>query len=326
VKRTTWTLQLKRASGDGERTFTGTATHAAEDRMGDIIEPRGARFKLPISLLWAHDVRNPVGWVERATIKNDGIEVQCRIAKVDEPGPLKDACDSAWTAVRMGLVRSLSIGFIVLKAEPLKRGGLRITEWDWAELSLVTVPAQPLATIDSVKERTERARRSARHEAGHAVVAHVLGRGVDRVTIDPGSTHYGPRPASPRVRIMCSVAGGLAGGSAMSVKDRENVQKALPPGTRNADAFIAGLADRTKGILHKYAGAVDAVADALASRKTLFGFEVAELMRKFGQPQKWEVRQWSKGERLQLGRLVYRAKRDTRHPPWRTLDPWERVA
>ncbi|MFM7011873.1 MAG: peptidase U35, partial [Betaproteobacteria bacterium] len=48
---------------DDERTIEGIATTPSPDRYGDIVEPDGAKFQLPIPLLWQHDSDKPVGHV-----------------------------------------------------------------------------------------------------------------------------------------------------------------------------------------------------------------------------------------------------------------------
>jgi HK97 family phage prohead protease len=140
-----------KALRDDERVIEGIATSPATDRVGDIVESRGARFKLPLPFLWEHDRERPVGHVEQATVTSAGIEFRARFVKVDEPGPLKDRLDMAWQSVKTGLVRATSIGFRPIKAEPLPNGGSRFIEWDWLELSGVVIPANADATIQTVK-------------------------------------------------------------------------------------------------------------------------------------------------------------------------------
>jgi phage head maturation protease len=53
--------------------------------------------------------------------------------------------------MKSGLVRGLSIGFRATKAEPIKGGGYRFKEWNWLELSAVTIPCNAEASITSIK-------------------------------------------------------------------------------------------------------------------------------------------------------------------------------
>lgn len=135
-----------------QRIITGIATTPEPDRMGDIVEPKGAKFKLPIPLLWQHNSREPVGSVTKATVRDDGIEIQAQFAKVDEPGTLKDRLDEAWQSVKAKLVRGLSIGFNDIESAWLKDTySLHFLQWEWLELSCVTIPANADASIQTIK-------------------------------------------------------------------------------------------------------------------------------------------------------------------------------
>lgn len=135
-----------RAVNEAKREITGIANTRALDRFGTIIEPLGAEFKLPMPLLWEHDRSSPVGNVVEAKVTPDGIWIRAIFGQVDEPGPLKDRLDLAWQSVKAGLVRGLSVGF-----NTLKRDGVRILKWLWAELSVVVIPGNADATIESVR-------------------------------------------------------------------------------------------------------------------------------------------------------------------------------
>ena len=143
-------LQLK-ALDTEQRILEGWASKPESDRMGDIVESRGAVYKLPIPLLMDHDHRAACGEVFEATVTDAGIRFKAKIAKIAEPGPIKDLCDSAWSAAKAGLRRAVSIGFRALDMEPLRDGGWRFKQWEWHELSLVTVPACAGASIDQIK-------------------------------------------------------------------------------------------------------------------------------------------------------------------------------
>ena len=111
---------------DDQRIIEGTATSPVPDRVGDVVEPLGATFRLPLPLLWQHRHEDPVGQVVQATASPSGILVRAQIAKILEPGALKDIVDKAWTAVKHELVRGLSIGFMSKNAEPLATGGVQV--------------------------------------------------------------------------------------------------------------------------------------------------------------------------------------------------------
>lgn len=143
-------LEIK-AINDDERVIEGIASTPTPDRVGDIVEPLGAKFTLPMPLLWQHRADQPVGHVEFAKPNKDGIPFKARIAKIDEAGELQSLVDKAWQAVKAKLVRAVSIGFSINAYEILKEGGWRINEWEWLELSLVTIPANAEATITSIR-------------------------------------------------------------------------------------------------------------------------------------------------------------------------------
>jgi HK97 family phage major capsid protein/HK97 family phage prohead protease len=136
---------------DEERIIEGIASTPTVDRMGDIVVPTGAKFKTPMPLLWQHKSGEPVGHVEFAQPTKSGIPFRARIAKIAEPGELKNLTDKAWQAVKAKLVSAVSIGFVIDKYEVLKEGGYKINEWSWLELSLVTIPANSEATITAIR-------------------------------------------------------------------------------------------------------------------------------------------------------------------------------
>lgn len=144
-------LEIKSVDEE-ERVITGIATTIAADRDGDIVEPKGADFKLPLPLLWQHDSRQPIGEVFFAKVTGDTIKIKARIAKIEEPGTLKDRVDEAWQTLKAKLVRGLSIGFRPI--ESLRIEGTyayRFVKWMWLELSCVTIPANADATIQTIK-------------------------------------------------------------------------------------------------------------------------------------------------------------------------------
>src|SRR5262245_3710150 len=139
-------LEIKRVDEDA-RTITGMATTPAPDRLNDIVEPRGAKFTLPIPLLWQHDSHQPIGHVTHATIGKGGIEIVAKIAK-----GVTAEIDRAWSLIKAGLVPGLSIGFKALKHEVIpETKGIRFIEWSWLELSAVTIPANAEATITTIR-------------------------------------------------------------------------------------------------------------------------------------------------------------------------------
>lgn len=144
-------LEIK-ALDTEKRTFTGIATTPSADRMGDIVEPKGAQFKLPIPLLWQHNASDPIGWVTRAKVTDAGIEVEGEIADIPDEGPLKDRLKTAWQMLKSKLVRGLSIGFNSVESSRIDGTySYRFLKWEWLELSAVTIPANQDASITAIK-------------------------------------------------------------------------------------------------------------------------------------------------------------------------------
>jgi HK97 family phage prohead protease len=148
-----YSLFTVKAMNEDLREIEGVATTPTPDRMGDVIEPEGAKFTLPMPLIFQHDQKVPVGEVHAASVRKDGIRVKARIAKFDEPGALKTRLDEIWHTLKAGLIKGFSVGFKPIgMPERIKDGsGLRFKSWLWLELSLVTIPANAEATISVVK-------------------------------------------------------------------------------------------------------------------------------------------------------------------------------
>ena len=147
-------LQVKAVNED-KREITGIASTPTPDRMGDIVMPKGAMFTLPIPLLWQHDHLSPVGSVTKARVTDAGIEITATLAQADAPSQLAARLDEAWQSIRLGLVRGLSIGFRPIEYSYIDEGGVRFTEWEWFELSVVTIPANAQGAIQTVKSIRE---------------------------------------------------------------------------------------------------------------------------------------------------------------------------
>lgn len=73
------------------------------------------------------------------------------LADVQEDGVLKDRIDEAWQSLKAKLIGGVSIGFRALEYGFMDNGGIRFTETEVIELSLVTIPANADATIHTIK-------------------------------------------------------------------------------------------------------------------------------------------------------------------------------
>lgn len=147
------TLAIKGTTeSNGKRLFSGVASTPSTDRSGDIVEPKGAVFKLPIPLLWQHDSRQPIGWITSAKVTDKGIEVEGEVASIDEDGTLKSKLTEAWQMLKAKLVRGLSIGFNPIEHARIDGTyGQRFLKWEWLELSAVTIAANQDASITAIK-------------------------------------------------------------------------------------------------------------------------------------------------------------------------------
>lgn len=188
------TLEIKAMTEvGGMRKFSGVATTPTPDRSGDIVDPKGAEFQLPIPLLWHHDSHQPIGWVRSARVTAKGIEVDCEMASIDEPGMLKNRLDEAWQSLKAKLVGGLSIGFKPLEAARIgDTYSYRFMKWLWLELSAVTVAANGDCSITQIKTADQTARRSMYGAHGARTgVGHVTGKSGSP---DVSGIHRASRP------------------------------------------------------------------------------------------------------------------------------------
>jgi HK97 family phage prohead protease len=144
-------LSIKSVDDDA-RQIEGWASRVEEDRMGDVVVPDGAVYKLPLPFLLDHDHTKSVGLVDKVEVTPKGIKFWAHIKKISEEGEAKRLTDYAWSLIKHGLRSAVSIGFRSLDAEQIPNSyGLKFKKWEWLELSAVTVPAHPGATITARK-------------------------------------------------------------------------------------------------------------------------------------------------------------------------------
>ena len=144
-------LNIK-AVDEERRTFRGMATTPTPDRVGDVIEPKGIKFKNPLPLLWQHKHDQPIGQVIFEAPTEKGVPFEATIPNVVEPGPLQDRVNTAWGEIKYGLVRATSIGFMpTADYERNDKGGLTFPEVEVYELSAVTIPMNAEAVITQIK-------------------------------------------------------------------------------------------------------------------------------------------------------------------------------
>ena len=117
------------------------------DRVGDWIEPGAFKgVKLPIPMLFGHDMNDPLGAWEQAEEKADGLHLTGRLLVDDVP-----RAREVRALVRSGAVRGLSIGFVTRSSSARAGGGRTIRALELFEASLVTIPMHPGARVTGAK-------------------------------------------------------------------------------------------------------------------------------------------------------------------------------
>ena len=142
-------LDLKALTEEGE--FEGLAsTFGNIDEGGDVIRPGAFKASIKnakrIRLLWSHDMREVIGVWQSLEETDKGLLAKGQLALGVQRG--KEALE----LMRMGAVDSLSIGFRVPKNGSQFENETRIlTKVDLMEISVVAMPMNPKARIQSVK-------------------------------------------------------------------------------------------------------------------------------------------------------------------------------
>lgn len=138
-----------------QRRIYGVASTPSLDRQGDILNPNGVKYNLPIPLLWNHNSNNVVGQVVDAKATTEGIEFEAQFAKIGDDAPeLQDEINKFWQKVKYGLVKSVSVGFVPNEYEETEKGWL-VNAWEWIELSICAIGANPDAKITTVVKAVE---------------------------------------------------------------------------------------------------------------------------------------------------------------------------
>ena len=122
---------------------------ATPDRMGDVIEASGWDLenfnKNPVAL-FNHNANFPIGkWVLNLRTVNGKLRGHLQLA----PEGTSDRIDEIRRLVDADILRAVSVGFLPVRSEPLKKdksgGGLRFLKSKLVETSLVAIPANPNA-------------------------------------------------------------------------------------------------------------------------------------------------------------------------------------
>lgn len=132
----------------GDRQIQVVASDGTLDRAGDILEPLGCRYSDYLkygTVLAQHDSDAPIARTIAIDVSADRV-----LATIQFPAEgINDDSDRYYALVKAGIIGAVSVGFLPIKYRPLDNDkfGLRYTEWELVELSLVSVPANPAALI-----------------------------------------------------------------------------------------------------------------------------------------------------------------------------------
>lgn len=157
------TLQFKnfeiletKKEDDGRLTITGYGAYFNNiDSYGDIILP-GAFAKTlidrkgRIAFCYQHDIWNPIGKIEEIYEDDKGLKVVVKLSAANE---------DIQTKVKEGILKEMSIGYRTINSRSEIQNGIEVnllTEIKLIEISLVTVAANPLAVIETMKSETEK--------------------------------------------------------------------------------------------------------------------------------------------------------------------------
>lgn len=132
------------------------STFGNTDREGDIMDKscfdNTVKTKAVVPMCLNHDITRVIGKQE-LSLDDKGLRVKGTF-NLNDPESQR-----TYDLMKMGALDSLSIGFFVNdydfveKGNPL--GGLLFKDVEIFEISVVTVPANPLATVDAVKSFDE---------------------------------------------------------------------------------------------------------------------------------------------------------------------------
>lgn len=155
-------LEIKQADAS-QLEFWGFASTPQVDRVGEVVtseamsEAAGRYLQNPL-ITWMHDMRTPIGKALEVDVTETGTTLHAKLSDRTQAGR------DAWGLIEDGVVRSLSIGF-----NPYSRAlgpspdgvpdweddpDTDVRRWlriDWLETAVVSVPANPGATIAFAK-------------------------------------------------------------------------------------------------------------------------------------------------------------------------------
>jgi len=104
-----------------------------------------------VKMLWQHNAQKPIGKWTKATVDDYGLLLEGKISNVLQLG--KEAIE----LLKMGAIDGLSIGYIPKQERFDRDSGINyLEEVDLKEVSIVTFPANELATLSQVKSEEDK--------------------------------------------------------------------------------------------------------------------------------------------------------------------------
>lgn len=137
---------------EDERIIKGIASTPTLDQHGDIVEPTGASYDLPMPFRFEH--KEIAGDVISLEINDKGeMEIEAKIAKTSDSPSIVKRLKQFWDSIKSGDVRGLSVGITAdkNKVKKLPGGGMHFVEWMLTEISAVAMPANLESTIVNIK-------------------------------------------------------------------------------------------------------------------------------------------------------------------------------
>lgn len=144
---------LAEVAATGGREFAFTLSTADIDRANDVVMQDGWRLdayrRNPV-VLWAHDnVLPPIGRATAIAVEDGRLRATAEFAKREE----NRMADEIFRLLKAGYLNAVSVGFQPIKwqwAEDEDRaGGIDFVEQELVEFSVVSVPANPHALVET---------------------------------------------------------------------------------------------------------------------------------------------------------------------------------
>lgn len=150
LSRKSYSMEIKAIDDQGHFSGYGSVFDVKDDWDDIIVKgafEKSLAAKMPV-MLWQHDSAEPIGVYESIKEDDIGLWLEGRLILDVEKGR------EAYILLKNRAIKGLSIGFVPLAWEWETRDDTRVRilkEVDLWEVSLVTFPANPKATVDEVK-------------------------------------------------------------------------------------------------------------------------------------------------------------------------------